>query len=52
MTYLAGKLGGGDFMEMLWPTLKLIIFGWLPVLVITTYWESFSLFLPRLILGY
>lgn len=52
MTYLAGKLGGGDFTEMLWPTLKLIIFGWLPVLVITTYWESFSLFLPRLILGY
>lgn len=52
ITYLAGKLGGGVFGEMLRPTLRLIVFGWLPVLLITTYWEPFSLFLPRLVLGY
>ncbi|WP_368234112.1 TRAP transporter large permease [Anaerotruncus rubiinfantis] len=52
MTYLAGKLGGGTFAEMLVPTLKFILFGWLPVLLFTTYCEDFALFFPRLILGY
>ena len=52
ITYLSGKLGGGTFSEMLRPTMRLILLGWLPVLMITTYWDGFSLTLPRLILGY
>jgi len=52
MMYLSGKLGGATLNEMLKPSLVFILFGWLPVLLITTYFPDFALFLPRLILGY
>jgi hypothetical protein len=33
---------------MLKPTLYLILFAWIPTLLITTYIPSIALFLPRL----
>ncbi len=36
---------------MLGPMFKLIFFGWIPTLIITTYFADFALFIPRL-LGY
>jgi len=37
---------------MMKPNLYYLFFGWLPVLMITTYLPGISLWLPRLILGY
>jgi len=52
MMYLAGKLGHGTFAQMLIPSFKFLVFGWIPVLILTTYCEDFALFFPRLFLGY
>jgi tripartite ATP-independent transporter DctM subunit len=49
--YLSGRLNGAAANESMMPTLKMIAFGWIPVLLVTTYWPDFSLFLPRLVLG-
>jgi len=49
--YLSGRLNGAAVNGMLYPTLVLICFGWLPVLLLTTFFPDLSLLLPRMILG-
>lgn len=51
LLYLSGRVTGSEVKNMLKPTLILILFAWLPTLIITTYIPGFSTFLPR-ILGY
>jgi tripartite ATP-independent transporter DctM subunit len=47
--YLGSRVGGAPINEMLKPTLWLILFAWIPTLIVTTYVPQISLFLPRLI---
>jgi len=49
--YLAGRIGNSRFDEMIKPALIFMVFGCLPMVLITTYWPDLSLFLPRLIMG-
>lgn len=51
LLYLAGRLNGASIDQSIKPTLQLILFCWLPLLLAITYIPSLSLFLPRLILG-
>lgn len=51
LLYLAGRLNGASIDQSIKPTLQIILFCWLPVLLAITYIPSLSLFLPRLILG-
>ena len=51
LLYLSARITGSKVEKMLKPTMMLILFAWLPTLLITTYWHSFAEFLPR-ILGY
>ena len=52
LLYLAARLHNASIKDMLMPTLWLILFGWIPVLIITTYVPDVALFLPKLILDY
>lgn len=52
LLYLSGKVMDVDVKEMLRPNMWYLLAGWLPVLLVTTYFPNFSLFLPKLILGY
>jgi TRAP-type C4-dicarboxylate transport system permease large subunit len=45
--YLSGRLNGAAVNGMLYPTLVLICFGWLPVLLLTTFVPDLSLLLPE-----
>lgn len=47
--YLGMRVGKVGFTEILKPTMKFIIFGYVPVVFLTTYWPELSLFLPRLL---
>ena len=47
--YLGMRIGKVEFIEILKPTLILLVFGYLPVVFLTTYWSELSLFLPRLL---
>ncbi len=49
--YLGGRIGNCSFDKMIKPATIFMIFGNLPVVIITTYWPDLSLFLPRLIMG-
>src|SRR5690606_2472539 len=51
LLYLAGRLNGARVNETVYPTLIMLLFAWLPTLLLTTYVPGLSLFLPRLILG-
>lgn len=51
LLYLSTKLNGASFGETIGPTIKLILFAWIPTLLITTYVPALSLWLPRLLLG-
>lgn len=48
LLYLAVRIGNVKFEEMLKPTLILLVFGFLPSVVVTAFWPELSLFLPRL----
>lgn len=48
LLYLSGRITGAQVKEMLKPTLIMIALAWTPVLIITTYWPTFSTFLPGL----
>lgn len=50
--YFAGRIGGVGLERTIRPTMILILFAYLPVLLLTTYIPALSLTLPRLILGY
>lgn len=51
LLYLSSSIGKASISDMLSPTFKFILFGWLPVLMLTTYLPGLSMWLPRLILG-
>jgi len=40
-----------SFDKYIGPALIFMIFGSLPVVIVTTYWPDLPLFLPRLIMG-
>jgi tripartite ATP-independent transporter DctM subunit len=46
--YLAARIGNVSVDKMIKPALVFMVFGALPVVLITTYWPDLSLFLPRL----
>lgn len=46
--YLGMRIGKCEFSEIFGPTMKLLIFGYIPVVFLTTFWPDLSLFLPRL----
>ena len=50
LLYLAGRIGKAKINDMLMPSAYLILFAWIPTLILTTFVPSLSLFLPRLIL--
>jgi C4-dicarboxylate transporter DctM subunit len=49
--YLGGRVGNVQIDEYLKPALIYMIFGFLPVIALTTYVPQLSLFLPKLIMG-
>ncbi len=51
LLYLSSKLNGATMAETIGPTLKLILFAWIPTLLLTTYVPDLALWLPRLLLG-
>ncbi len=51
LLYLAGAVGKASLIEMLGPTLKFLLIGYLPVILLVTYVPDLALFLPRLLLG-
>ncbi len=48
--YLAARIGNVSVDKMIKPALVFMVFGALPVVIVTTYWPGLSLFLPRLLL--
>lgn len=50
LLYLGMRIGKVEFMEVL-PPVMIMILGYIPVMLATTYWPTLSLWLPRL-LGY
>ncbi len=51
LLYLAGAVGKTSLVEMLGPTFKFLLLGYLPVILLVTYVPGLALFLPRLLLG-
>lgn len=49
--YMAARIGKVKFTEVIRPAMVLLIFGYLPVVFLTSFWSELSLYLPRL-LGY
>ena len=48
LLYLAGRISKAEVKDMLGPDFALILFAWLPTLIVTTYFEPFATFLPKL----
>ncbi|MEG1661758.1 MAG: TRAP transporter large permease subunit, partial [Clostridiales bacterium] len=51
LLFLASRLSNTPLGAMLKPTFLLILFIWLPMLLLVTYIPEISLFFPRLLLG-
>ncbi len=51
LLYLGSRVTSVPVSAMLKPTLIMILFAWIPTLIITTYVPEVSLFLPELLLG-
>lgn len=51
LLYFGARIGKTDLSPMLKPALIFVVFGYLPVLMITTFFPSIALWLPRLVLG-
>ena len=49
--FMSNRITGGEFKDILKPTMILIFCAWLPVLLLVTYVPELSLWLPKLILG-
>lgn len=47
--YFSLRIGKVEFIHVVKPVLVFIIFAFLPVVILTTYFESLSLFIPRLL---
>jgi TRAP-type C4-dicarboxylate transport system permease large subunit len=50
LLYLGMRIGKVEFMEIL-PPVGMLLLGYIPVMLLTTYWPTLSLWLPGL-LGY
>ncbi|NLV57965.1 MAG: TRAP transporter large permease [Clostridiales bacterium] len=48
LLYLGGRISGAEVRDMLKPTFMLILFAWIPTLLLTTFIPEISLFLPKL----
>ncbi|MEG6521027.1 TRAP transporter large permease [Desulfotomaculum sp. 1211_IL3151] len=51
LLYLSSRLGNAPLKNMFTPTFYLLVFAWLPTLLITTYLPALSMWLPQLVLG-
>ena len=51
LLYLGARVAGVPVTKMLWPTFLMIIFAWIPTLILTTFVPALSLWLPNLLLG-
>ena len=51
LLYLGARVTDTPVNEMLKPTMILILFAWLPTLMLTTFIPELSLFLPELVFG-
>ena len=51
LLYLGARVANTPVNRMLWPTTLMILFAWMPTLIITTYVPEVSLWLPDLVLG-
>ena len=51
LLYLGARVAGTRVSKMMWPTMLMIVFAWIPTLIITTYFPAVSLWLPTLLLG-
>jgi tripartite ATP-independent transporter DctM subunit len=46
--YLGARIGNVKFSEVVGPAMMLILLGYLPVVILTSFWPDLSLFLPHL----
>ncbi len=46
--YLAMRIGKAEFSQVIKPAMILILFGYVPVVFLTSFWSDLSLFFPRL----
>ncbi|WMJ78309.1 MULTISPECIES: TRAP transporter large permease [unclassified Sedimentibacter] len=46
--YLGMRIGKCEFKDIIGPTMKLLIFGYVPVVFLTSFYPDLSLFLPKL----
>ena len=51
LLYLGMRVGETTFVKMIGPSMVFILFAFMPTVLITTYWEPLSLWLPKVILG-
>lgn len=51
LLYLSSSVGKASINDMLGPAMSFILYGWIPILAITTYFPAFSTWLPHVILG-
>ena len=51
LLFLGSRVGGASLNEMLGPSFYMIVFAWLPTLLVTTYVPELAMFLPKLLLG-
>ena len=51
LLYLGARVGRTPINEMMYPTIMMILFAWIPTLLITTYVPEVSLWLPNTLLG-
>ena len=47
--YLGMRIGNCSFQEILGPTMVFLIFGYVPVVFLTTFWPPLALYIPRLL---
>lgn len=43
------KIGKVDFKEIIGPAMKLLLIGYVPIVILTTFFEPLSLWLPGLL---
>ena len=51
LLYLGARIGNTSVNSMLKPTLAMIVFAWIPTLLLTTYIPEVALWLPQLVYG-
>lgn len=51
LLFLGARVTNTPVEKMLWPTMQMIIFAWLPALALTTFFPQLALWLPELLLG-